>query len=352
MTAYEEATKQLAANQYRWCVTGVAGFIGSNLLETLLRLNQQVVGLDNFATGFKANLEHVRAAVGEHAWRHFSLVEGDIRRPGDCERACREIDFVLHQAAIGSVPRSIADPRTTHEANIDGFVNMLIAARDAKVRRFVYASSSSVYGDHPGLPKVEDRVGQPLSPYAVTKCVNEMYASVFARTYGMATVGLRYFNVFGPRQDPDGAYAAVIPRWVAAIIRRKPVQIFGDGETSRDFCYVDNAVQMNLLGALSENEAALNEVFNVAVGDRTTLKELDALLRELLGARYSWVADQAPIYGEFRSGDVRHSQADISKAARLLGYVPSHRIREGLERALSWYVNNVAIEPAVCSRGN
>jgi UDP-N-acetylglucosamine 4-epimerase len=351
MTAYDETTKHLTANRYRWCVTGVAGFIGSNLLETLLKLGQDVVGLDNFATGFKANLDHVRAAVGEQAWRHFVLVEGDIRRPTDCERACREIDFVLHQAAIGSVPRSIADPRTTHEANIDGFVNMLIAARDARVRRFVYASSSSVYGDHPELPKVEERVGQPLSPYAVTKCVNESYASVFARTYGMATIGLRYFNVFGPRQDPDGAYAAVIPRWVAAMIRRKPVEIFGDGETSRDFCYVDNAVQVNLLGALSANEAALNEVYNVAVGDRTTLKELYALLRDLLGGRYPWVAGQEPIYGQFRSGDVRHSQADISKAARLLGYVPTHRIRDGLQRALAWYVDNLVEEPAASFGG-
>ncbi len=351
MTAYEEARKHLAAKRYRWCVTGVAGFIGSNLLETLLDLGQDVVGLDNFATGFMANLDHVRAAVGASAWRHFSLIEGDIRRPVDCERACRAVDFVLHQAAIGSVPRSIADPRTTHEANIDGFVNMLIAARDAKVRRFVYASSSSVYGDHPVLPKVEDAVGQPLSPYAVTKCVNEMYASVFARSYGMATIGLRYFNVFGPRQDPEGAYAAVIPRWVAAMIRRRPVHIFGDGETSRDFCYVANAVQMNLLGALSANEAALNEVYNVAVGDRTTLKELYALLRELLCARHPWVAAQEPVYGDFRAGDVRHSQADIAKASRLLAYAPTHRIRGGLEQALAWYVGQLAEEPAVCSSG-
>jgi UDP-N-acetylglucosamine 4-epimerase len=342
MTAYERTQQHLRGHGYRWCVTGVAGFIGSNLLETLLRLGQQVVGLDNFATGFRANLDHVRAAVGDTAWRQFSFQEGDIRRAADCAAACQGVDFVLHQAAIGSVPRSIADPRTTHEANVDGFLNMLIAARDSGVKQFVYASSSSVYGDHPGLPKVEDRVGEPLSPYAATKSINELYASVFARSYGMKLAGLRYFNVFGPRQDPHGAYAAVIPRWVAAMIEGRPVQIHGDGETSRDFCYVDNAVQVNLLAALTSSEAARNEVYNVAVGDRTTLNELYLLQRELLSARFAHVATQTPIHGEFRAGDVRHSQADISKAARLLGYAPTHRIREGLAEALAWYVANLA----------
>ncbi|MCC6531377.1 MAG: NAD-dependent epimerase/dehydratase family protein [Burkholderiales bacterium] len=343
-SAYERLRSHLVEHRYRWCVSGVAGFIGSNLLETLLRLDQEVVGIDNFATGFRVNLDQVRAALSAQAWQRFSFVEGDIRQPADCVRACNGVDFVLHQAAIGSVPRSIADPRTTHEANVDGFVNMLIAARDAKVKRFVYASSSSIYGDHPGLPKVEERVGQPLSPYAATKCINEMYASVFARSYGIQTVGLRYFNVFGPRQDPHGAYAAVIPRWIAALIEGKPVEIFGDGETSRDFCYVDNAVQINLLAATSSNPAAMNEAYNVAVGDRTSLLELFELLRSLLGERYPHVARQAPLYRDFRAGDVRHSQADIAKAQRLLGYAPTHRIRQGMENALTWYVADLGRE--------
>lgn len=347
MTAYDQAKARLSRTRHRWCVTGVAGFIGSNLLQTLLELGQEVVGLDNFATGFRSNLEQVRTAVGEQAWERFEFVEGDIRRPADCARACSAADFVLHQAALGSVPRSIADPATTHEANVDGFVNMLIAARDAGMKRFVYASSSSVYGDHPGLPKVEAKTGEPLSPYAVTKCVNEMYAAVFARTYGMATVGLRYFNVFGPRQDPHGAYAAVIPRWAAALIEGRPVEIFGDGETSRDFCYVDNAVQANVLAALAENEAALNEVYNVAVGERTTLKELHSLQSELLTAHYPDLPQREPTFAAFRAGDVRHSHADISKAQRLLGYAPSHRIREGLACALAWYVANLGTPAAL-----
>jgi len=341
MTAYESIKGHLSQQRYRWCVTGVAGFIGSNLLETLLQLGQDVVGLDNFATGFPRNLDHVRRAVCEGAWHRFKFVEGDIRRPEDCAAACAGADFVLHQAALGSVPRSIADPKATHEANVDGFLNMLIAARDAKVKRFVYASSSSVYGDHPDLPKVEDRVGQPLSPYAATKCMNEMYAAVFARSYGMETMGLRYFNVFGPRQDPHGAYAAVIPRWIAAMIENKPIDIFGDGQTSRDFCYVDNAVQVNILAATTSREAAVNQVYNVAVGDRTTLLELFALQRALLADRFPHVAKQTPIHSDFRAGDVRHSQADISKAASLLGYVPTHNVAEGMRQALAWYVANL-----------
>jgi UDP-N-acetylglucosamine 4-epimerase len=251
------------------------------------------------------------------------------------------VDFVLHQAALGSVPRSIEDPKASHEANVDGFVNMLIAARDARVKRFVYASSSSVYGDHPGLPKVEDCIGALLSPYAVTKYINEIYAGVFARTYGMATIGLRYFNVFGPRQDPSGAYAAVVPRWLAAMIRGEQIEIFGDGETSRDFCYVDNAVQVNLLSALTTNGEAVNQAYNVAVGDRMTLNELFAVCRDLLGPRFSHVKQLQAQYHEFRAGDVRHSQADISKAIRLLGFAPTHRVREGLIDAMDWYLDDL-----------
>jgi UDP-N-acetylglucosamine 4-epimerase len=338
MTAYEQAKQHLGEHRYRWLVTGAAGFIGSNLLETLLRLDQDVVGLDNFATGFRANLDQVRTAVGADAWGRCRFVEGDIRNAADCSMACEGVDFVLHQAALGSVPRSIADPKATHEANVDGFVNMLIAARDAKVKRFVYASSSSVYGDHPELPKVEDRVGKPLSPYAVTKCINEIYAEVFARTYGMATMGLRYFNVFGPRQDPNGAYAAVIPRWIAAMIENRPVRIFGDGETSRDFCYVDNAVQVNLLAALSEDPSAFNQVFNVAVGDRISLNQLFDMSKELLISHYPHVATMHPQYDDFRLGDVRHSQADISKAKELLGYAPSHGVADGLRTTMDEFV--------------
>jgi UDP-N-acetylglucosamine 4-epimerase len=338
MTAYEQAKQHLGEHSYRWLVTGAAGFIGSNLLETLLRLGQDVVGLDNFATGFHTNLDQVRTAVGPDAWGRFRFVEGDIRNPADCSTACEDVDFVLHQAALGSVPRSIADPKATHEANVDGFVNMLIAARDAKVKRFVYASSSSVYGDHPDLPKVEDRVGKPLSPYAVTKCINEIYAEVFARTYGMATMGLRYFNVFGPRQDPNGAYAAVIPRWIAAMIENRPIQIFGDGETSRDFCFVDNAVQVNLLAALSKDPSDLNPVFNVAVGDRISLNQLFDMSKELLLAHYPHAATMHPQYDEFRLGDVRHSQADVSKAKEFLGYAPSHGVAEGLRTTVDEFV--------------
>ena len=342
MTAYEDAKARLLQQQHRWCISGVAGFIGSNLLETLLRHGQEVVGIDNFATGFRGNLDQVRTLVGEQAWRRFTFVQGDIRNPEDCKSACAGAQFVLHQAALGSVPRSIADPLTSHESNVDGFLNMLIAARDAKVKRFVYASSSSVYGDHPDLPKVEDRVGQPLSPYAATKCVNEMYSAVFARNYGMANIGLRYFNVFGPRQDPHGAYAAVIPRWIAALIEGRTVQIFGDGETSRDFCFVDNAVQANILSALAEGEAAINQVYNVAVGDRLSLRDLFEMCRDMLGEQFEHVRAVEAAYGEFRPGDVRHSQADITKARTLLGYEPTHRVREGLVQALGWYVANLA----------
>ena len=342
-TAWTAAREHLFSHRYRWCVTGVGGFIGSNLLQTLLVHGQEVVGLDNFATGFRHNLEQVEAEVDADAWRGFRFLEGDVRHAEDCVRACADADFVLHQAAIGSVPRSIADPQTTHEANVDGYLNMLIAARDCKVRRFVYASSSSVYGDHPALPKMEANVGAVLSPYAATKRINEIYAEAFACNYGIATIGLRYFNVFGPRQDPHGAYAAVIPRWIAAILARQPVEIFGDGQTSRDFCYVDNAVQMNVLAAVTQEPRALDQVYNVAVGERTTLIELFGLLRDALAERFPEVVETTPAFRAFRPGDVRHSQAAIDKAVDLLGYRPTHRIRDGIAQALAWYVDHLNI---------
>jgi UDP-N-acetylglucosamine 4-epimerase len=331
---------QLRTQCHHWLVTGAAGFIGSNLVEALLKLGQRVTGLDNFATGHRHNLDQVRDAVGDAAWERFHFIEGDIRNLDDCRRACEGADYVLHQAALGSVPRSIADPILTNEANISGFVNMLVAARDAKVRRFVYAASSSTYGDHPALPKVEDQIGKPLSPYAVTKYVNELYADVFARCYGMESIGLRYFNVFGPRQDPNGAYAAVIPQWVAALIRNQPLKINGDGETSRDFCYIDNVVQANLLAATAGPEAA-NQVYNVALNDRTSLNQLHAMMVELLAPRFPHVSAHRPDHVDFRPGDVRHSQADISKAQRLLGYAPTHRLDQGLKQAMDWYVSHL-----------
>jgi UDP-N-acetylglucosamine 4-epimerase len=336
----QDVHQQLRQHSYHWLVTGAAGFIGSNLVEALLKLNQRVTGLDNFATGHQRNLDQVRELVGEAAWSNFSFLQGDIRSPDDCARACQGVDFVLHQAALGSVPRSIANPQLTNETNITGFLNILVAARDAKVRRFVYAASSSTYGDHPDLPKVEDRIGKPLSPYAVTKYVNELYADVFGRTYGMESIGLRYFNVFGPRQDPNGAYAAVIPKWVMALIRNEELRINGDGETSRDFCYVDNVVQANLLAATSGSEAA-NQVVNVALNDRTSLNQLHAMMCELLVERFPHLSGHKPTYVDFRAGDVRHSQADISKAATLLGYAPTHRIGDGLKQAMDWYVRNL-----------
>ncbi len=335
-TAFEALQATLRAQPRTWLVTGAAGFIGSNLLETLLKLDQRVVGLDNFATGHQHNLDEVRTLVDAAQWARFRFIEGDIRELADCQAACAGVDHVLHQAALGSVPRSLADPIATNAANITGFLNMLVAARDAGVKRFVYAASSSTYGDHPGLPKVEDVIGKPLSPYAVTKYVNELYADVFARSYGFRSIGLRYFNVFGARQDPEGAYAAVIPKWAAALLAGETVFINGDGETSRDFCYVANAVQANLLAATTLEEGALNQVYNVAVGDRTTLNLLFALLRDGLAGQGVAAGTQA-VHRDFRAGDVRHSQADISKAARLLGYVPSHALRAGIGEALPWY---------------
>lgn len=334
-TRYESVCAQLQEQPRKWLVTGCAGFIGSNLLETLLKLNQTVVGLDNFATGHQRNLDEVRGLVTPEQWARFTFIEGDLRDPDTCRRATEGVDKVLQQAALGSVPRSLKDPQTTNAVNIGGFLNILVAARDAGVDAFVYAASSSTYGDHPALPKVEENIGRPLSPYAVTKLVNELYADVFARSYGFETVGLRYFNVFGRRQDPNGAYAAVIPKWTAAMIRGETVVINGDGETSRDFCYVDNAVQANILAAMAPPEGR-NQVYNVAYSGRTTLNQLFDYLGQALG-RQGVDYHKAAEHADFRAGDVRHSQADISKAQRLLGYQPAFDILQGLEAAMPWY---------------
>lgn len=346
--SYAQLKARLIAKPHTWLITGVAGFIGSNLLETLLVLNQRVVGLDNFATGHQRNLDEVKSLVSPEQWRNFNFIKGDIRDLGDCQRAMRfgtaevPVEYVLHQAALGSVPRSVENPLTTNETNISGFLNMLVAARDAKVKRFVYAASSSTYGDHPALPKVEDKIGKPLSPYAVTKYVNELYADVFARTYGFNTIGLRYFNVFGPRQDPDGAYAAVIPKWISSMIKGEPVFINGDGETSRDFCFIENVRQINLLAASATSEESVNQVYNVAVGDRTTLNQLYEQLQLNLLPNFPDLKDAKPIYRDFRAGDVRHSLADISKSTKLLGYQPTHRIADGMKVAMGWYVQQLS----------
>jgi UDP-N-acetylglucosamine 4-epimerase len=339
MTKYQTLQAHLRSHRKTWLVTGVAGFIGSNLLEALLKLNQRVVGLDNFATGYQHNIDQALADAGQTPKTEaFHFIEGDICQLGTCQQACQGVDYVLHQAALGSVPRSIEDPINTNRANIDGYLNMLVAARDADVRRFVYAASSSTYGDHPDLPKVEDKIGNPLSPYAVTKVVNELYASVFARSYGFKSIGLRYFNIFGKRQDPNGAYAAVIPKWVAGLLAGEEVFINGDGETSRDFCYIDNTVQMNLLAATTESEEATDQIYNVALNDRTSLNQLFHFIQERLLERRPGLQKAEPTYRAFRAGDVRHSQADIGKAQTLLGYAPSHRIDQGLDEAMDWYV--------------
>ncbi|UOD29254.1 SDR family oxidoreductase [Massilia violaceinigra] len=335
---YQQVLSDLRQTRRHWLITGVAGFVGSNLLETLLKLGQRVTGLDNLMTGYRANLAQVRAVVPSSAWANFDFIEGDIRCLDSCRRACQGVDVVLHQAALGSVGRSIADPILTSDVNLIGFLNVLVAARDARVRRVVYAASSATYGDHPDLPKVEEHIGRPLSPYALTKHVNEVYAEMFARCYALDAIGLRYFNVFGPRQDPRGEYAAVIPQWFYAMIHNHPLHINGDGDSSRDFCFVDNVVQANLLAALVGDTAAVNQVYNVAVNARTSLNELYAMMHALLAGRFAHLQDYKPEYGAFRAGDVRHSQADISKAARLLGYQPTHRLEQGLREALDWYV--------------
>lgn len=341
MTKYQSSQQHLKEHQYCWLITGVAGFIGSNLLQALLKLNQRVIGLDNFSTGYMHNLDQVKEQVGAQAWLNFRFIEGDICQLEDCIKACCKVDYVLHHAALGSVPRSIEAPILTNENNISGFVNMLVASRDASVKRFIYAASSSTYGDNPDLPKVESMTGRPLSPYAVTKYVNELYAEVFSSCYGTESIGLRYFNVFGPRQDPNGSYAAVIPQWIAALIKGKVLRINGDGETSRDFCYIENVVQVNILAALTDAAEAANQVYNVALNERTSLNQLYEMIRSLLVRKFPYLKKHKPEYVAFREGDVRHSQADISKATRLLGYTPTHRIDEGLKQALDWYITHV-----------
>lgn len=334
--SYETLRNNLRQSPKTWLVTGCAGFIGSNLLEELLKLNQRVVGVDNFSTGYAHNLEEVKRNVSDKQWQRFTFTQGDICDLSLCERVCSQTNYVLHQAALGSVPRSIKDPIATNRNNIDGFLNMLSASYHAGVDSFTYASSSAVYGDHPDLPKVEDVTGQPLSPYAVTKCVDEMYAEVFASNYAFNSIGLRYFNVFGPRQDPNGAYAAVIPLWISSMLEQGAVYINGDGETSRDFCFIDNVVQANLLAAVADKDAG-NQVYNIALGDRTTLNELFAAMKNAL-QKHGIDYIVPPVYHDFRPGDIRHSQADIRKAQQLLNYMPQYRVTEGIERTVKWYV--------------
>lgn len=340
MTAFEKLQAELKSAPRTWLVTGVAGFIGSNLLEQLLKLNQRVVGLDNFATGYQYNLAAVQGVVSATQWQNFRFVAGNIEDAEACRQACAGVDLILHQAALGSVPRSMESPLACHAANVTGFIHLLEAARMAKVKRFVFASSSAVYGDHPGLPKVEGEIGLPLSPYAASKRINEVYADAFAKAYGFESIGLRYFNVFGPRQDPNGAYAAVIPKWIDALLRQQRIQINGDGEHSRDFCFVDNIVQANLLAATVKNPAAVGQVYNIAVGERTTLNQLFQILQKGLVARDATLPEQHPHYGPERAGDVRHSHATITKAKELLGYAPRWRVAEGLDRAMDWYYAN------------
>ena len=340
MSAYQECQEELIAHPKTWLITGVAGFIGSNLLGALLRLNQSVVGLDNFSTGYQHNLDEVQALVTPEQWSRFRFIEGDIRNLEDCLKACAGVDYVLHEAALGSVPRSIENPIATNETNISGFLNMLVGARDAGVSRFVYAASSSTYGDHPDLPKVEEKIGKPLSPYAVTKYVNELYADVFNRTYGLESIGLRYFNVFGPRQDPNGSYAAVIPRWIGAMIKGDEIYINGDGETSRDFCYIQNVIQINILAACTQNSEAINQVYNVAVGDRTSLNQLFEIISDCLlksGLDYAGKLT----HRDFRAGDVRHSLANIKKASELLGYSPKDRIKNSMPKVILWFLTTL-----------
>ncbi|MDA9079002.1 NAD-dependent epimerase/dehydratase family protein [Gammaproteobacteria bacterium] len=350
MDPYTQLIDHLKVNQYKWLITGVSGFIGSNLLEALLKLNQKVIGLDSFITGRKQNLSEVEGIIGSAQWNQFRFIEGDIRDLETCNTATEGVNFVLHQAALGSVPRSLENPIGSNEANISGFLNMLWSSKNAKVDSFTYAASSSTYGDHTALPKVEDQIGKPLSPYAVTKYVNELYADVFKASYDFNSIGLRYFNVFGKRQDPDGAYAAVIPKWIGSMVAGDDVFINGDGETSRDFCFIDNVVQANLLAALSGRIAfngigtkkeAANQIYNIAVGGRTTLNDVYQILRDNLSKHFSHLEGSLPVYRDFRAGDVRHSQADITKAKTLLGYNPSHTAKEGLNEAMAWYINNL-----------
>jgi len=343
MTKYQEIRAVFSKNERTWLITGVAGFIGSNLLETLLNMNQKVTGLDNFSTGYQRNLDEVQRFVSPQQWQRFHFIQGDIRDIGTCQHVCKDTDYILHQAALGSVPRSIENPINTNENNVTGFLNMLVASRDAKVKRFVYAASSSTYGGHPDLPKVEDKIGRPLSPYAVTKLVNELYADVFSNAYGLETIGLRYFNVFGPRQDPNGAYAAVIPKWFSGLIKGERVFINGDGETSRDFCYIDNAVQANILAAISGSNTG-HRVYNIAYGERTTLNQLFAMIRTKVAEVLPSVSKVQPEFRDFRPGDVRHSLADINKARKLLGYHPHFSVQEGLNKSAEWYFRNLEVK--------
>lgn len=338
MSAYEELEARLRAAPRKWLVTGAAGFIGSNLLETLLAWDQFVIGLDNFATGHRHNLEETRARLRPEQWDRFRFIEGDIGDPGVCRSACAGVSCVLHEAAFVSVPGSMADPQGAHQSNVTGFLNILLAAREAGVKRIVYASSSAVYGDEPNLPKVEEKTGAPLSPYALTKFMDEQYAALFARAWGVNSVGLRYFNVFGPRQDPEGAYAAVIPKWLDSLLKNEPVYINGDGETTRDFCFIANVVQANLLAATTDNAAALNQVYNIALGQRTSLNELFGILQRAIRRAKPALPPQQPVYRDFRPGDVRHSVADIGKARRLLGFEPTVSVEQGLDLAMNWYL--------------
>lgn len=341
MSAYDDLRSSLKGSPKTWLVTGVAGFIGSNLLETLLGLDQRVTGLDNFCTGHQKNLAEVEARVHPSQWARFRFIQGDISDAEVCRGACAGAEIVLHQAALGSVPASMEDPLGAHRSNVTGFLNMLVAARGAEAKRFVYASSSAVYGDDPELPKVEEKIGKPLSPYAATKRMDEIYAHTFAVAYGFESVGLRYFNVFGPRQDPEGAYAAVIPKWIAALLKREPVFINGDGETTRDFCYIQNVVQANLLAATTSNPKAVNQVYNIALGQRTTLNQLFDTIQNTLRKQTPNLPKSKPVYRDFRPGDIRHSLADISKAQQRLGYAPLHEIGKGLDLAMEWYRKNV-----------
>ena len=341
MREFEKKIQYLQSNRKSWLVTGAAGFIGSNLLEFLLKNNQKVVGLDDFSTGHQYNLDKVQKLVSKEQWANMEFVEGDIRNLKTCQDACASIEIVLHQAALGSVPRSLKDPITTNQVNIDGFLNVLVAAKDQGVNSFVYAASSSTYGDHPGLPKVEEKIGNPLSPYAVTKYVNELYSSVFAQSYGFKSIGLRYFNIFGPRQDPQGAYAAVIPKWIASMLNGEKIIINGDGDTSRDFCFIDNAVEANILAALTENESAIGQVYNVALSDQTDLNQLYSSIKSLIEKRELDIEVLDPEYRDYRAGDVKHSLANIDKAQSLLGYQPLYKIADGLELTMDWYINEL-----------
>jgi len=338
MNQFEITRHELKSSPKNWLITGAAGFIGSNLLETLLKLDQKVVGMDNFSTGHRRNLDEVKKIVTNQQWRKFKFIEGDICDKKACDEACKDIDYVLHHAALGSVPLSIEDPVLANGINVNGFLNVLVASKNAKVKRFVYAASSSTYGDDTNTSKIENKIGTPLSPYAVTKLVNELYANVFARTYGFDSIGLRYFNIFGRRQDPLGAYAAVIPKWITSLIKNDPVQINGDGETTRDFCYIENVIQANLLAATTKNAEAVNEVYNIAVGESISLNTLYSEIQHKIQRHIPNVNHQKPTYCDFRDGDIRHSLADVSKARKLLGYTPIHRYDYGLEEAVRWYI--------------